>query len=160
MVCYLLPQAPTWEQRPELTAHLRGEFHSSTLHTVSSSRRACCSSPARCVCRQPQPPLPLTVGTRTSLRRVLFTRFRPCSAPTGPRDFARLNKAALSQGLVTAKEQRAFREVHGRDFEQRSRPTSAASTGRRSREMPLPVGPDHVFGVKTQRSDDISAVMS
>lgn len=95
-------------------------------------------------------------ATSSLIPSVLAKPCRPSTAPAGPRDFARLNKAALSRGLVTAKEQRAFREVHGGFVR---RPSTAAATGRRPRTVSLP-GPDHVYGVPTPPPEDLNAVLS
>mmetsp|Transcript_18555 Transcript_18555/g.48376 ORF Transcript_18555/g.48376 Transcript_18555/m.48376 type:complete len:275 (-) Transcript_18555:257-1081(-) len=82
------------------------------------------------------------------------SRSRPSTAPAGyHRDFAKLNKAALRQGLVTAKEQYRYREVDD-GLVKTKKPT-----GRRSRHHVLP-GSDHVYGRPSAEPEAIDAVLT
>lgn len=62
-----------------------------------------------------------------------------------PRDFIRLNKAAVKSGLTTAQEQFQYRAIH--DFRQKPK----SSGKRRTKSVP----PDIVFGISTRPSTPI-----
>eukprot|EP00037_Helgoeca_nana_P014526 m.135371 g.135371 ORF g.135371 m.135371 type:complete len:278 (+) comp22591_c0_seq1:351-1184(+) len=80
---------------------------------------------------------------------------RPSTAPAGyKRDFAKLNKAALKHGLVTAKEQMKFREVNPGFVK------AHTATGRRPRDQAPRFGADHVFGAATPNPEPIDTVIS
>lgn len=80
---------------------------------------------------------------------------RPTTAPSRMvRDFTRVNKQAVSKGLVTAKEHQRFRELNTG-----WRPPSRQAAGRRSRSVALP-GSDHVYGKPSRETEDISEVLA
>eukprot|EP00035_Acanthoeca_spectabilis_P009639 m.170115 g.170115 ORF g.170115 m.170115 type:complete len:276 (+) comp14786_c0_seq1:435-1262(+) len=130
-----------------------------------SGRRAVASAPANQKLRRPasaapQNRQPVVVGnvTMSGSRSGEYGRTyktRPSTAPAGyRRDFAKLNKAALRSGLVTAKEQMKYREIN------QGYVKTQTATGRRPRDQAPTLSKDHVYGMPSPKPESIDNVIT